>query len=407
MTAKMRPQVGLLVIVFFIVCIGLFSVATSSYDQAKVENRGIYHYLLLHCVWLVLGTMIFLGIALLKVRMLEKLSVFTLIITLVLSALVVFTPLGVTVNGATRWLALGPIQIQPSEFLKLGLNLGLSWWVTRRAGHPRNIWPGFLVATVVLLAAAGVVIKQDDLGTCLIILLIGFVVLLAARVRVNYIASLGAVLLIAAVLFVATKPYRMDRVHAWLDPWKHKSDQSYQVVQSFYAFGLGSWHGSGLGQGTAKYYIPHAHTDFVFATIAEETGLIGGGTVLALFTALGCLGVVIAGNARKPFARLVALGCTAYICGQAALNIAVVTGVVPCTGIPLPFISYGGSSMLSSAMAIGLLLSVSRNTGGRGTEDIDEDHGNRRRNRRPRISGTGSSGGTPRTPPRTPTAVRR
>lgn len=403
----MRPQIGLLVIVFFIVCIGLFSVATSSYDQARMENRGPYHYFLFHSIWLVLGTVVFLGTALLKVRMLEKLSVFAFLVTLILSALVVSTSFGVNVNGATRWLALGPIQIQPSEFLKLGLILVLSWWVTRRAGNPRYLWPGFLVACVALLAAAGVVMKQDDLGTCLILLLIGCVILFAARVRVNYIASLGAVLLIAAVLFVALEPYRMNRVHAWLDPWKHKSDQSYQVVQSFYAFGLGSWHGSGLGQGTAKYYIPHAHTDFVFATIAEETGLIGGGTVLVLFTALGCLGFVIAANAKNPFARLVALGSTTYICGQAALNIAVVTGVVPCTGIPLPFISYGGSSMLSSAMAMGLLFSASRTVVGKRTEDSDEDHGNRRRNRRPRISGTGSSGGTSRTPPRTPTAVRR
>lgn len=403
----MRPQVGLLVIVLMIICAGLFFVASSSYEQARVENRGPYHYFIYHSIWLVLGSVVFLGTALIRVSTWERLSWLAFLATLGLSALVVATPLGVNVNGATRWLALGPFQIQPSEFLKLGLILGLSWWVTRRVGSPAKLWPGFLVSCLALLSAAGVVMKQDDLGTCLIILLVACVILMASRVRVNYMAALGTLLLVAAVLFVVTKPYRMDRVYAWLDPWKHKSDQSYQVVQSFYAFGLGSWHGSGLGQGTAKYYIPHAHTDFVFATIAEETGLLGGAVVLALFASLGCIGFTIAGRAKNPFARLVALGSTTYLCGQAALNIAVVTGAVPCTGIPLPFISYGGSSMLSSAMAIGFLVSASRTAGGRRVEDADEDNGDRRRNRRPRLSGAGGGSGAPRPTTRTPTALRR
>ncbi len=402
-----RPDYGILVAFLGLVCIGLFCVASASYAMARGHTGSPYHFIAPHIFYIVLSVVLFIPSAFVGAARWQKFAFGLFLVALVLCALVFVPGLGVKANGATRWLHLGPVRFQPSELLKLGLIGALAVWLTRPVGNPRRLWPGIAVALAMTGASTLVVIKQNDLGTALVIVLISFGMLTAAGVTKRRLLMFVAGMMLCAVIAVRVEPYRMDRVKAWLNPWEYKTDESYQVVQSLYAFGIGSWHGAGFGQGQAKYYLPAPHTDFVFATAAEETGVFGPIIIIGLFTAIGYSGLRVARRNKTPFGRLAAVGIVTFLCGQAALNIAVVTSAVPCTGVPLPFISYGGSSLMVGAMSLGLLLALSRSVCRASEENRDEGDGNRRGYGRTHLSGPRNSSrtGTPR--PRTPTLIRR
>lgn len=389
------------------IAIGVCFVASASYVSGGRSLDNSFYYITRHLVYVLVSLGAFFVFCRLNPRTWQVLALPVLGIATILCLLVIFTPLGVEANGARRWLLVGPFSMQPSEMLKLGLILSLALWLSRPEGQARRVWPGFLVGIGVVLAAAGIVEMQRDLGTIIVIVLIGVSMLFAAGAHLRHIAAVVLVLTAAATVLILVQPYRMERIRAWQDPWKHKSDEGYQVVQSYYAFAEGSWHGAGLGQGAAKYYIPAPHTDFVFATVAEETGLFGALAVLTLFGWLGMAGSRAAAKAPNAFARLAAVGVTTYLCGQALLNIAVVTGLVPCTGVPLPFISYGGSSLVVAATAAALLFSLSRKTRRGAQEDPDEGIGDRRRNRRTYLPGSGRGRSTTGNRRRSPAPVRR
>lgn len=281
-----------------------------------------------------------------------------------LAGLIAVSIIGVTGGGATSWLDLGPASIQPSEYAKLGCVILTAIMMV---GYRRGQYSGrdLLVRLGIVLGPVVVLIMaQPDMGTTASLLLAIGMLLWLGGVPGKWIGATLAITVPAAIGFIAVAGYRMRRVTAFLDPWSDAGDSGYQIIQSLYAFGSGGLFGVGLGLSRQKYfYLPAAHTDFILAIIGEELGLLGALTVVAAFGAFAYAGMMIAREAASPFGRLLAGGLTAMITGQALINMAAVTGLMPITGIPLPFVSAGGSSLTLTLVCVGLILAVARNGG--------------------------------------------
>jgi len=266
--------------------------------------------------------------------------------------------IGVTVNGARRWLGAGPLTFQPSELAKLSLVLYGAMMLARRPGvprHPREIMPLLIVGGVMALLVA----TQPDLGTALVISFTVTAMLVAAGIPWRWLATGGGIGAGLVLLFAMMEPYRRARLTAFLDPWKHATGDGFQSVQGLIAMGSGGLTGKGIGQGTSKlFYLPEAHTDFILAIIGEELGVLGVVVLLTLYGLVAYAGLRIARNAQGEYAKLVATGLTCLVLAQATLNIFTVLGLAPLTGVPLPFISYGGTSLIVLLAVMGLLLNV-------------------------------------------------
>ncbi len=280
--------------------------------------------------------------------------------TLLLVAVIV-PGVGLNINGASRWLAIGPVTIQPSEFAKFGVLLMVAAVLASRKRPPGT--PGELMKPIGLLVGlvCALIMLQPDLGTTLAICIMTLGLLVVAGVRwrlLGLVVAVGVVL-VAALIYI--EPYRRDRMLAFLDPWGQSADGAYQVVQAMIAIGSGGIFGVGLGGSVQKVnFLPEAHTDMIFAVIGEELGLIGAVLVVGLFAAVAWSGYTIAMRTKDPFLRLVAAGATALIVGQAVVNLGAVMGALPLTGIPLPLISYGSSSRIVILTLIGILIAIAR-----------------------------------------------
>ena len=268
---------------------------------------------------------------------------------------------GVSSLGAERTLALGPVPFQPSEAAKIGLVFVLARWYSRSPKENASFGRGFLLPLLLCGAPVGLIMVQPDLGTAVTLTGTAFLMMAAAGARPRYLAAMVVlgVLLVAAA--IALEPFRAARFTAFLDPWQDPQGYGFQTVQSLIAIGSGGVTGVGLGGGSAKwYYLPEVHTDFIFALIGEELGLIGAAFTVTLFAAVLWRGLRIALGSEDLFLSLLAFGLTAEIGVQAFINFFVATGMMPVTGIALPFISYGGSSLVFSLAAVGVVLAVSR-----------------------------------------------
>jgi cell division protein FtsW len=282
---------------------------------------------------------------------------FVVAVVLLIATLIV----GTRANGATRWLVAGPISIQASEPAKLATILMLATLVSRKENSMHRLrdfmWPVALTMGIV----SALVVAQPDLGTAVLIAVGSFAVLTASAAPFRYVLggalAAGGTALLAAV----TSPYRWARVTAFLDLNADPLGGGYQAVQSLVALGTGGLFGVGLGASRARWsFLPNAHTDFIFSIIGEETGLAGSLVVVLLFVSLTVTGTLIAYRAGDRFGRLVAIGITAWLIAQALVNLGGVTGVLPITGVPLPFVSFGGSALLAEMAAVGILVSVAR-----------------------------------------------
>jgi rod shape determining protein RodA len=266
---------------------------------------------------------------------------------------------GQLVNGARSWYQLGPAKLQPSELMKIALILAIARWLMYRAD--RKTLRGFLSPLILVLPPLVLILKQPDFGTTMVFIPVIVAMLFAGGARLRYFgAAAGLALVAAPLVWRVLKPYQRERVLVFLDPARDPMGAGFQSMQSLTAIGSGGVTGKGYGEGTQTqlHYLPDSHTDFIFAVVAEEGGLLQAGLVLALFLAvvLGCLEV--AHRTREPFGRLVAVGVAALFAGQAAVNCAMAMGLAPVTGITLPFLSYGGSSLLTSFIALGLVANV-------------------------------------------------
>lgn len=351
----------LLAVVGILVGFGLVMVLSSSSIASMEEAGSEWSYGVRQAIWAALGTVGLVLAMLSDRRMWRRWCRVGLLLVSGLLVLVLVPGIGISANGARRWLGAGGFQLQPSELAKIAVILFVADLLAKRsrevADPRRTLWP----VVGVLGGVAMLVLLQPNLGTTLVIAAIVLAMLHAAGARMVPLACLGAVAAVAAALLVWTEPYRRRRLFATFDPWANKSDSGYQLIQAGVGLSDGGLTGLGLGQSKAKYgYLPFAHTDFVFAIIGEELGLIGALAVVLLFVAVAFLGVRAASRAADRFSTLVATGITTWLVAQAFLNIGVVLGLVPNTGVPLPFISYGGTSLLVTMVGVGMLLNIAR-----------------------------------------------
>jgi cell division protein FtsW len=284
-------------------------------------------------------------------------SMSLLLATLASLALVLVPHIGRVAGGARRWLSFGgPLNFQPAELAKLAVILYLAHFLANRGERTREFGAGMIPALVVLGLTAAPILKQPDLGSALILVLITFAMLFAGGARLEHLAAVPAVL---AVIFRAG--YRSQRLLAFLNPWRDPRGSGFHIIQSLLAIGSGGLVGLGLGHSRQKFfYLPERHTDFIFAIISEELGLVGSLVVILLFAALAVWGFRIAARCQDRYGALLASGLTTMLVGQAVLNIGVVSGSLPITGVPLPFISFGGSSLVLNDIAVGILLNISQ-----------------------------------------------
>ncbi|MFE3447910.1 putative lipid II flippase FtsW [Nonomuraea sp. NPDC059194] len=264
--------------------------------------------------------------------------------------------------GAQRWIDIGPIYLQPSEPAKLGLALWGADLLARKARGGRIEWRHLLIPLLPGTAILAVMVMLGrDLGTTLVLMMIFLSLLWVVGAPLKLFGGIVGVMSVATVFMITTEGYRSDRITGWLDPWGHAQGAGYQAVQGQIAMGSGGWFGLGLGSSRGKWsWIPHAESDFIFSILGEELGLMGTLSVIALFGLLGYAGLRVAMRVNDPFIRLASAAVIAWIAGQAIVNIGAVIGVLPITGIPLPLVSYGGSALLPTLAALGMLLSFAK-----------------------------------------------
>jgi cell division protein FtsW len=286
-----------------------------------------------------------------------------LVVTGAMLVAVLVPGVGISVNGSTRWLGAGPLQIQPSELAKLALVLFTADLLARRAHRVHDSQLTLRPVLTVFAVFAGLILLQPNLGTTMIIFVVLWIMLFVSGVELRkLVLTLGVVAAGAAALAVL-EPYRMRRLTAFANPWADPQNTGYQTIQSQVGLANGGITGTGLGQGRAKWgFLPEAHTDFIFTIIGEEVGLIGALLVVAMFLAVGVLGIRVAMRAPDRFGMLLATGITAWFLVQAFVNIAAAVGMAPITGVPLPFVSSGGSSLVVNMAAMGVLANVARQT---------------------------------------------
>jgi cell division protein FtsW len=328
---------------------------------------------------------------------LRKLSVAAIVAAITLLIVVLIPGIGKEVGGARRWLGFGPVSFQPSEFAKIALVLFLATYSDLWRSRVRDFWRGFVPPVLTVFAVTGLVAKED-LGTAITIMSTGMCMIFMMGARPKHLMGLVGTALLGGIGFLIAEPYRITRVTSWLtlifDPMKAHDGAAYQPSQGLIALGAGGVYGQGIGAGGAKHlYLPAEHTDYIFATFGEDVGMLGSVGLLMLFAWLIVRGLTVAHRTRDWFGCLLAAGLTCIIGVQTMLNIAVVTGLVPCTGVPLPFISYGGSSLVFTTLAVGIILNVSQYPGRRDTvgtkvRDVSESRADGGRDRRAYLSGT-------------------
>lgn len=340
--------------------VGLVMVFSSSAVTADVEYHDSYYFFKKQLQWAFLGLAAMLVIMKINYQKLKKLAIPALVIAVV-SLILIHTPLGFGAKGSTRWLGIAGYGFSPSELAKLCMALFLAKSLESKLDEIKSFKQGILPILAILLVICGLVLAQPDLGTSFVIAGTGFFMLLVAGARPLHLGLLSLTGLAGVAAAIIAAPYRFQRVVAFWDPWKYPKDIGFQTIQSLYALGSGGLFGMGLGRSRQKYfYLPEKHTDFIFAILGEELGFLGVSLVISLFLLFAWRGFKIAINAPDNFGQLLAAGITTSIIFQAAINIGVVAGCLPVTGITLPLISYGGSSLFITLSGVGLLLNISR-----------------------------------------------
>jgi cell division protein FtsW len=348
--------------------IGLVMVLSASSVNALEHQGSPYYYFAKQAIWTGLGAVVFILTMRVDYRRWRRLSIPLLGLSVFLLLLVLVPGIGVNANGSSRWIGYGNFGIQPSEFAKLGVLLFAADLLARRSHWVADTRVTLRPVMIVFAFVAALILLQPNLGTTIVLAAITFTMLFAAGTPMGPLVGYGTASVGVACAAVLGASYRRARLFAYLDPWKDPLNTGYQTIQAFYSLGAGGWFGVGLGASRAKWgFLPYAHTDFIFAIIGEELGLFGALLVVSLFVLLGYLGVRAALMAQDAFGRLLAIGITTWFCVQAFVNIGAVIAVVPITGVPLPFISFGGSSLLSTMAAAGILCNVARQ--GRATRE--------------------------------------
>ena len=352
---------------------GVVMVYSASAMIALQENHSQFFYVIKQGVWTLIGFVAMFIAMHFDYRLLRNRWIIygLLFLTiLLLLAVFAFSP----VNGARRWIKFAGFSAQPSEVAKLSLVLFLGYFLDKRAGKEWNFWTTFLPCVIVTSIIAGLVVREPDLGTALMLAIICAAILFAAGVRPRHLLYASVPALLFVLKMVIFTPFRWRRITSFVDPWADPQGTGYQVVQSLIAVGSGGTHGLGFAQGRQKMlFLPFAHSDFIFAVVGEELGLIGALIIVLVFAVFLWRGVRAALRAPDRFGMLIGIGVVVGIVAQALLNMSVVLALVPTKGIPLPFISYGGSSLVPTLVGVGILLNISQHASTSARDAYDDD----------------------------------
>lgn len=388
MEVKKQVDLPVFIATIMLVVIGVLLVFDASYARASEDIGKSSYYGIRQAVFAIAGVLGMLFIMVnIKYWKLKRLTYIILFMSVVALVLVFIPGIGIEEFGAKRWLP-GPAgqRFQPSEFAKLALIIYLAHALSKTQRNLRELKNTMLIMIPVCII--GLLIVIEDMGTAIIVFITALAMMFMAGARIKHLVALLIGSGILGVVFVALEAYRLKRMLAFLDPFKYSQGIGYQVCQSLISLGSGGIFGMGICEGRQKLgFLPAEHTDFIFSTLGQEVGLIGTVGLSGLFLFFGIKGLAIATRTKDSFGKLLAGGITVMICSQALLNMAVVTSSLPATGVPLPFISYGGSSLLMNLLCVGILLGISRYPGL--VESYEsKDRSYRRRNRRARVSGT-------------------
>ncbi len=363
MPRKLAPDLWLFGLVLALVSVGVVMVYSASAIIAADRFGDPLFFLKKQLFWALLGMATLWAVMRVDYRRFEKLVVPLLVLSFVLLVLVLVPPFGQAINGTRRWFRAGPLSFQPVELAKLALVLYLAAFLARRQELVQSFSKGLLPLLMVAGLMAGLTILQPDLGNSLALVMLTLGLAYLAGARVSHMAAIALCALPVVAALIAWKPYRWRRMLAFVNPWDDPQGSGFQIIQSFLALGSGGLVGRGLGESKQKlFYLPEPYTDFVFAIIGEELGWIGGTAVIVLFALLVWRGLRVGLRAPDPFGSYLALGLTLMLATQTVVNLGVVMGALPTKGLPLPFISFGGSALVTTMLAAGVLLNISQHT---------------------------------------------
>jgi cell division protein FtsW len=361
MPRKLTPDLPLFGGVVTLVCVGVVMVYSASAIVAADRFHDPFFFLKKQLFWALLGLAGLWAGMLLDYRWLERLVVPLLVLSFALLVLVLVPPFGQSINGTRRWFHVGPMSFQPVELAKFSLVLYLASFLTRRPEAIARFRDGLLPILLVAGGMAALTLLQPDLGNSLALIILTLALAYLAGARVGHMVAIAAAAAPVVILLIAMKPYRWRRMVAFVNPWEDPQGSGFQIIQSFLALGAGGWLGVGLGDSKQKlFYLPEPSTDFIFAIIGEELGLVGATAIVALFALLIWRGLRIGLRAPDAFGAYLSLGLTIMLATQTLVNLGVVTGALPTKGLPLPFISFGGSALLMTLFSAGVLLNVSQ-----------------------------------------------
>lgn len=352
----------LLIAVYLLVSLGIIMTYSASAIYAEQAFKSPTYFLKRQILYAAIGSIFLVLATSLDPHLWKEHARELVVLSFILLVLVLIPVVGHEAGGARRWIRLGPVNFQPAEISKLAVCLYLSDYLSRRIkGIQRGEFSVLLPPLLILGLTCGLILLQPDLGSSVFIFMVAAILFFLAGIRIRYVLLASLVFVPVFYFLVVRIPYRLSRVTAYLNPWNDPRGSGFQIIQSLLAFGMGGLKGVGLGESTQKlFYLPQSYNDFIFSIIGEELGLLGAFSVLALYATILLAGLRIADRARGNYEKLFVISLVLLVVLQALINMLVATGLIPTKGLPLPFVSYGGTSLVFNLLGVGLLLAMDR-----------------------------------------------
>ncbi|MCK9274909.1 MAG: putative lipid II flippase FtsW [Syntrophales bacterium] len=355
-----KPDIMLLFVTLILVSVGMVMIYSASFIIAQDRFGDEYHFLKKQILFGLAGLILMITLSNFPYHMWKKLAYPGILVSFILLFLLIIPGFGAKVGGATRWLKAGPVTFQVSEAVKIAVVIFMAYYMTKKADHVKEFFRIAFIPLSITSIVVALILMQPDFGTAVIILAVVMCMYFIAGGRIIHLTALLAAAFPLAFALVVRESYRLERLMAFRNPWKDPSDTGFQIIQSFISFGSGGTFGVGLGNSMQKlFYLPEPHTDFILSVIAEEGGFVGVAIVISLFTILIIRGFWISFRAPEAFGMLLAAGLTVLLALEGFINMAAVMGLIPTKGLALPFLSYGGTSLIVSMAAVGILLNIS------------------------------------------------